>query len=84
MNPLNWKREHQLALLGASLLGGILGVLLFSAVLARSYYPDLFCGFGYYGYACWLSGFWLRVFLWTAFGVMVGAAVVYIRQLLRS
>lgn len=83
MNPLRWKREHQLALIGSGVLGGILGVLLFTAVLARSYYSDLWCGYGYYGYACWLSGFWLRVALWMIFGAFVGAAAVYIRQLLR-
>jgi hypothetical protein len=31
-----------------------------------------------------LNGYWLKIILWTALGGLIGAALVYIRQLLRS
>ena len=84
MNPLRWKREHQLALVSSALLGGIIGGLLFVLVLAESYYPPLWCGFGSHGWACWVNGYAVRVIVWLALGALVGPAMVYIRQLLRA
>jgi hypothetical protein len=82
MNPLHWKREHQMALLSACAFGAVVGALLFILILANSYYSPVWCGYGNYGYTCWLSGFWVRVVMWTVLGALAGMAVVYIRQLL--
>lgn len=68
MNPLNWKREHQIALLAGTLLGAAVNILIFILVISDSYYPPLWCGFGRYGWTCWLNGFWIRVLLWAAIG----------------
>jgi hypothetical protein len=85
MNPLLWKREHQLALVSSALLGGIIGGLLFVLVFASPYmYDRMWCGFGSHGWACWINGYVLRVVMWAALGALVGPAIIYIRQLLRA
>jgi hypothetical protein len=78
MNPLEWKREHQIALVGAIIVGFALG-------LAFGYARDThFSGFGE----------WLITALnpnypgttgtgWSIFGALIGAAIAYVVQLMR-
>lgn len=84
MNPLRWRREHQLAFVSSALLGSSIGGLLFILVLAETYYPPLWCGFGSHGWTCWVNGYVVRVMMWVTLGALVGLAIVYIRQLLRA
>ena len=86
MNPLNWRREHQVALL----LGGTIGIAM---GLVVGYMFDSFWGMfavlatsGSSGppkmVDTWLaSGSSLR---WGVFGALFGGAVIYTRQLLHA
>jgi hypothetical protein len=78
MNPLAWKREHQIALVATTLLG-------FSAGLVVGYARD-----PHYG-SFWD---WLTTALnpnyptstgteWSIFGALVGATIIYVVQLMR-
>jgi hypothetical protein len=94
MNPMNWRREHQLALL----LGGAIGIA-----------TGLLIGYMYYGLWSMYVGIlhaiaatagkapgpprvdgvvaWLgsgSSFRWGAFGALVGGAAIYTRQLLHA
>jgi hypothetical protein len=73
MNPLGWRREQQLALV----LGAILGAVIFLVV-----------GFMYRGinYTLLSGGeFWFKSTARCAIlGALVGACLVYIRQLLHA
>ena len=86
MNPFEWKREHQIALICAVGVGCVVGVIL-GAFVTPSYvsfrWGRLWCD---YGYSCvyFLQGYWLLILFWTMLGGVVGGAVVYIRQLLRT
>ena len=91
MNPMNWRREHQVALL----LGGAIGIA--TGLLVGYMYDGLWSMyFGIHaaiaatpgnvpparvlGVAAWLgSG---SIFRWAAFGALVGGAAIYTRQLL--
>jgi hypothetical protein len=88
MNPLTWKREHQLALLCAITLGGVAGLLFGLWHVAEYgysirwssgcvYYPANSC----YSFT---PGYWLRIAFWIMLGGAFGGAMVYIRQLLRA
>lgn len=87
MNPLDWKREHQIALVGAFAIGAILG-LLFALQMLDTYtgfrWGALWCARR--GYDCFylLNGYWLRATLSACLGGLIGAGIVYIRQLLRA
>ncbi len=78
MNPLEWKREHQIALAAALLVGFVLG-------LAFGYARDPH-----------FSGFWEWFITalnpnypgttgagWSIFGALIGAAIIYVVQLMR-
>jgi hypothetical protein len=86
MNPLEWKREHQIALACAAAIGGVAG-LIFGLARTNAYdystWGKLWCE---REYSCiyLLNGYWLKVIFWTALGGSIGAALIYIRQLLRS
>ncbi len=78
MNPLQWKKEHQVALVLAVVVGTALGVVLGYLVYATgrgaaggirwSYWINSPLGYG---------GLW-----WGAFGALVGGALVYLKILL--
>ena len=87
MNPLQWKREHQLALLSAAALGLIIGV----TVGLHQVNPygvrvawKLWCTGSWGGCTYFRPGYWLAVAAWAAFGGAIGAALIFIRQLLRA
>jgi hypothetical protein len=86
MNPLTWKREHQIALVIAAGLGAIAGCI-FGAMETPSYvsfrWGQLWCD---YGSRCvyLLQGYWLLILFWTVLGGGVGGGIVYVRQLLRA
>ncbi len=72
MNPVTWRREHQLAII----LGAVLGAVILEVV-----------GFMYRGLnvgrmtsELFWSGSTLR---WAILGALIGACMVYIRALLR-
>jgi hypothetical protein len=72
MNPLTWRREHQVALLLGTALGVVLGLVV---------------GFVHNDIHLATFGAWsadLHSFRWGAMGALVGAGVVYIQRLLRS
>ena len=88
MNPLDWRREHQVALL----LGGVIGIAL--GLLIGYMYDTLWSMFVVTTTAtagnpnppralmAWLgSG---SSFRWGAFGALVGGAMIYTRQLLHA
>ena len=83
MNPLGWKREHQVALLMAILAGAALGVVLGYLVYAAPKGAD-----GGIGFESWLRrsfrwSYRARGIEWALFGAFFGGAAVYLRQLLR-
>lgn len=87
MNPLDWKRDHQIALVCALGLGAIVGMavgLAWSNPYTNFQWGALWCESGRNFCTYLLNGYWLRIIFWTALGATVGAALVYIRQLLRS
>ena len=87
MNPLEWKREHQIALLIAIGLGCVAGLLLGILEIdtyTRFRWGALWCDNR--GHSCihLLNGYWVRVVLCAILGGLMGAALVYVRQLLRA
>lgn len=86
MNPLNWRREHQVALL----LGGAIGIAtgLVVGYMFESYW-SLFAVLATAGSSgpprtveTWLgSG---SSFRWGVFGALLGGAIIYTRQLLHA
>ena len=77
MNPREWKREHQIALLCAVALGIIVGTVI---GLNRVHAP----GWCPVNWTKCSAGYWLAVAAWAAFGGAIGAALIFIRQLLRA
>jgi hypothetical protein len=86
MNPLNWKREHQIALVVAIGLGAVVGCI-FGAMVTPNYisfrWGALWCERTYYCIYL-LQGYWLLILFWTALGGSIGGGLVYVRQLLRA
>ncbi len=78
MNPLRWKRNHQIALVLAIAVGASLGIVVGYLVYSSGRGAGGAISFGY-----WLSrplrsaGLW-----WGLFGAGVGAAAIYLRRLL--
>jgi hypothetical protein len=88
MNPLDWKREHQAALLIAAALGAfIFTTLMFhnisgcagSFIGSTYYYPVFGIDWGPFLARCWF-----QILIWPFVGAISGAAVIYIRQLMRA
>ena len=86
MNPFTWKREHQIALLLAVILGAalgsVLGYLAFAAAQGASGAPS----FDWWMWARWpytnstkSGGFW-----WMIFGGIAGGAFLYVYRLMRE
>jgi H+/Cl- antiporter ClcA len=72
MNPMTWRREHQVALLLGIVLGIVLGLLL---------------GFMYEGiHLATMQERWSIAsrFRWAILGALVGACVISIQRLLRT
>jgi hypothetical protein len=72
INPLTWRREHQLALIVAAIIGVIIGLAV---------------GYMYHRVQFATSSLWFwswSSFRWAAIGAIIGAAVVYIRQLVHA
>jgi H+/Cl- antiporter ClcA len=71
MNPMTWRREHQVALLFGIVLGIVFGLLV---------------GFMYEGFHYATLGLWKTesIFRWAILGAFVGACVIFTQRLLRS
>ena len=72
MNPMAWRSEHQLALILAAVLGIIIG-------LATGY---MYHHVQYASSQAWFSSW--SSYRWGILGAIVGAGIVYVRQLLRT
>ncbi len=73
MNPLAWRREHQVALL----LGAVIGIAVGLVVDLIYHSPG---HYGTYGEVVWsYSGF-----RWGGLGAIVGGAIIYVRELLHT
>lgn len=88
MNPLSWKREHQVALLVSAATGALIVTsFMFHTVTkcagsfmgSTFYYPVFGIDWGPFLATCWLP-----IIGWPVIGAIGGASVVYVRQLLRS
>jgi hypothetical protein len=94
MNPLYWKREHQIALLCAIALGCFFGMVVGVWAESGTAYTThwmLYCaGAADYRAGRWYNCtsmtpvYWVLIGLWAAFGGFICAILVYIRQLLRT
>ena len=77
MNPLEWKRERQVALICAVALGGLIGAILGLFYLNPNPHFE----------TCDAYEFCLALHLpirWIVWGALIGGVVGYIRQLLRA
>jgi sterol desaturase/sphingolipid hydroxylase (fatty acid hydroxylase superfamily) len=75
MNPLNWKREHQVALCVGTVVGIVVGALIGYATTPASNHM----------FANWLANkAWPDTGWWALICGFVGAGIVYVRQLLRA
>jgi hypothetical protein len=91
MNPLRWKREHQVALICAIILGAFCGFTFgiwstdpyqtMNLVIIPDSYPS---GSMVHDWCCKIHSRLLFGPLWGLFGAGLAAALVYIRQLLRA
>lgn len=78
MNPMDWKREHQTALLIAAVIGAVLGAMV-SFILGQSVSSQTTTPFGW-----WLDHQLSKSWGWIPFGALLGAGIVYVRQLLNK
>jgi hypothetical protein len=87
LDPRQWKREHQIALTCAIALGAVVGIIC-GVQLTDTYtgfrWGALYCAHRDWDCAYLLTGYRLQLIEWMALGGLVGAALVYIRQLLRT
>jgi hypothetical protein len=91
MNPLLWKREHQVALLLAAGLGCVIGawfgVYRINPQHPPVWYPDYpGCVRGYDYHECTplYPMYWLLVILCTILGGALAGMLIYIHRLLRT
>jgi nucleoside permease NupC len=88
MNPFDWKHEHRLALAVAAALGAFIGIIVMFQKIHE-------CAGGYMGsrrlypifgidWSAFLGACWFSIIIWPIVGAIIGAALVYIWQLLRS
>jgi len=74
MNPLNWRRPHQMALLLGAALGIALGFIT-GYMHENVHYANP-------TFSLYLTGG--SAFRWGLFGAIVGATVIYIQQLMHE
>ncbi len=89
MNPLRWRREHQIALAIAAALGGIacvvIGYFVYSVGLgdgAEDFGNWVQAPFSFFLYQYPVYDFASAE--WFTFGAIIGGAVVYVGRLLRK
>ena len=77
MNPLNWKREHQVALGIAAVIGAVLGILTGYLVYAIAQGADGAMSFGW-----WLEySIWAAALLWAIVGALIVGGNAYMQRL---
>jgi hypothetical protein len=80
MNPLNWKREHQVALGIAAVIGAVMGVLIGYLVYAVARGADGAMSFGR-----WLEySIWAAALLWAIVGALIVGGSAYMQRLFRK
>jgi hypothetical protein len=80
MNPLNWKREHQVALSIAAVIGAVMGVLVGYLVYAVAQGADGVMSFGQ-----WLEySIWAAALLWAIVGAFIVGGSAYMQRLFRE
>ena len=80
MNPLNWKREHQVALGIAAVIGAVLGILIGYLVYAIARNADGAMSFGR-----WVEySIWAAALSWAIVGALIVGGSVYVQRLLRE
>ncbi len=81
LNPLRWKREHQVALICAVGLGVFIGVLCGAMLVDQNPLAHrVWLGRSWR----YLDLYWLYVLAWGAIGAIVGGTVIYIHRLAQS
>jgi hypothetical protein len=78
MNPLTWSREHQIALLLTAVIAAALGTVLGYIVYALGW------GEGALPFQSWLWRLFQGPVWWALFGAVVGAAGVFVRNLMHA
>ena len=77
MNPLNWKREHHVALGIAAVIGAVMGVLIGYLVYAVAQGADGAMSFGR-----WLEySIWAAALLWAIVGALIMGGSAYMQRL---
>ena len=80
MNPLNWKREYQVALGIAAVIGAVLGILTGYLVYAIAQGADGAMSFGR-----WLEhSIWAAALLWAIVGALIVGGNAYMQRLFRE
>ena len=80
MNPFNWKREHQVALGIAAVIGAVMGILIGYLVYAVAQGADGAMGFGR-----WLEySIWAAALLWAIVGALIVGGGAYVHRLFRE
>jgi len=78
MNPFRWRREHQLALLVAALIGAALATVLGYIVYAVGW------GEGAVPFESWILRLLHGPIWWALFGAVIGGASIFVCILMRS
>ena len=80
MNPLNWKREHQVALSIAVVIGAVLGILIGYLVYAIARGADGAMSFGR-----WVEvSLWAAALLWAIVGALIVGGNAYVQRLFKE
>jgi hypothetical protein len=80
MNPLKWKREHQVALGIAAIIGAVLGLLIGYLVYVIAQGAASAMSFGR-----WIEySLWAAAILWAIVGAIIFGGSVYMQRLLRE
>jgi uncharacterized membrane protein YhdT len=80
MNPLNWKREHQVALGIAAIIGAVLGTLIGYLVYAIAQGAAGAMSFGR-----WVEySLWAAALLWAIVGALIVGGSAYAQRLFKE